>query len=73
MEDLLDPMEFQRQDLRPIGRGAAARERLTFPPESQDLVIMNPPIHRTQDCRGVGPEHPQFTEAGNTSDQGHGA
>ena len=47
--DLLDPMEFQRQDLRPIGRGTAARERLTFPPESQDLVIMNPPYTRTQD------------------------
>ena len=47
--DLLDPVEFQRQDLRPIGRGAAARERLTFPPESQDLVIMNPPYTRTQD------------------------
>ena len=47
--DLLDPVEFQRQDLRPIGRGAASRERLTFPPESQDLVIMNPPYTRTQD------------------------
>ena len=49
--DLLDPVEFQRQDLRPIGRGEAARERLNFPPESQDLVIMNPPYTRTQDPR----------------------
>ena len=49
--DLLDPVEFQRQDLRPIGRGEAARERLKFPAESQDLVIMNPPYTRTQDPR----------------------
>ena len=47
--DLLDPVQFQRQDLRPIGRGEAARERLKFPAESQDLVIMNPPCTRTQD------------------------
>ena len=47
--DLLDPVQFQRQDLRPIGRGEAARERLKFPAESQDLVIMNPPYTRTQD------------------------